>query len=122
MVTICVWYGDPDAAELLITHLLPEMFKDPEETLRYVGHPRGGETCLVRSDGPVEWMPRSAVLGTYAWVDRAGPASSPGRGIGCDIRSLHRIGRPGQGRRIDGPDASRRLGLRDRRLVCGGLG
>ena len=48
MVTICVWCGDPAAPELLVTPLLPEMFKDPEETLRYVGHPRGGEACLIR--------------------------------------------------------------------------
>ena len=77
MVTICVWYGDPEAPELLITPLLPQLFKDPEETLRYIRHPRGGEACLVRSDGIVEWVPRAAVLRMHAWVNSAGPSSCP---------------------------------------------
>ena len=54
MVMICVWFGDPDAPEVLITPLLPELFRDPGDTLRYIRHPRGGEACLVRSDGIVE--------------------------------------------------------------------
>ena len=77
MVTICVWFGDPEAPELLITPLLPELFSDPEETLRYIRHPRGGEACLVRWDGIVEWVPRHAVLHVYAWIDRAGPPFYP---------------------------------------------
>ena len=77
MVTICIWYGDPEAPEFLFTSLLPELFTDPEETVRYIRHPRGGEACLVRSDGLVEWVPRHSVLAMYAWASEAGPAPCP---------------------------------------------
>ena len=77
MVTICVWYGDPETPELLITPLLPQLFKDPDETLRYIRHPRGGEACLVRYDGIVEWVPRAAVLGMFAWKSELGPPFYP---------------------------------------------
>ena len=77
MVTICVWYGDPVGPEFLLTSLLPELFTDPEETVRYIRHPRSREACLVRSDGIVECVPRHAVLAMYAWVSEAGPATWP---------------------------------------------
>ena len=77
MVTICVVFGDPEAPEMLVATLLPELFRDPEETPRYIRHPRGGEACLVRLAGIVEWVPRHAVLSMYAWVNRAGPPSCP---------------------------------------------
>ena len=79
MVMIYVWFGNPDAPEVLITPLLPELFRDPGDTLRYIRHPRGGEACLVRSDGIVEWVPRRQVLGMYAWVSEAGPPDRPDR-------------------------------------------
>ena len=77
MVTICVWYGNPDAPEILLSSLLPDLFSDPEETLRYICHPRGGEACLVRSDGVVEWVPRGRILAMYAWKSDGGPPPSP---------------------------------------------
>ena len=77
MVMVCVVFGDPERPAVLVATLLPELFTDPEQTLRYVRHARGGEACLVRSDGIVEWVPRHAVLSACAWVTRAVPPACP---------------------------------------------